>query len=132
MIKANSFLELENLFSDLVKKKAVRTNPLIIVNEYDAEKGTAEVEVLGSKPYTLIFGVNPEGENFIACTCRGALEKGNCYHGFCAFLKVRYLFKPEIANQANTAQRNGITEHNQSPYLKESKGENRKLGEVRY
>jgi hypothetical protein len=131
MIKANTFLELQDLFSDLVRKKMIKTNPLVVVNSYDEQTETAEVEVLGSKPYTVLIGVNPMGENFIACTCRGALENGNCYHGFSAFIKVRYLFKRERANKAKSAPKNDITEFNHAPFLKESKGTNERVGKIK-
>lgn len=132
MIKSKTFNELESLFSDLVKKKAVRTTPTIIVNEYDEKTETADCTVFGSKPYNVIFGKTETGENFIACTCRGALEHHSCYHAASSFWKVRYLFKIQRANKAKETAKNDITEFNNAPLLPDTKGENRKLGKVRY
>jgi hypothetical protein len=132
MIKAKTFNELESLFSDLVKKKAVRTTPTIIVNEYDEKTETADCTVIGSKPYNVIFGKTPEG-NFIACTCRGALEYHGCYHSLSALWKVTYLFKRQRANKAKETPKNDITEHNHSVYLKPSSEKiQEKLGDIKF
>lgn len=116
MIQAKSLEELESLL-EKAKEKAMKLDPEIHVVE------TGLYQVAGSKGnfYEVRAGRNTNGELFIACLCRGALEGKACYHAFVAFCKHVYLKTAELkVDIPNT------------PYLKESSDKKPdKIGSIR-
>lgn len=91
MITAKTIEELESLL-EKAKEKAMKLDPEIHVVEIGL------YQVAGSKGnfYEVRAGRNANGELFIACLCRGALEGKACYHAFVAFCKHVYLKTAEL------------------------------------
>jgi hypothetical protein len=95
MITARSLEDLEAQFSKETIRKYERVRPAVTIFEL------GKYGVVNSKgeTYEVLAGRRPDGQLFIACPCRGALEGHGCYHAFIVLRVHTAMVKSEREKQ---------------------------------
>lgn len=118
MITAKTFDEFEITLKKGLEKAS---NLFPEYRKVEGEEGLWEVQSSdGKRWYQVRVGQKLDGEHFIACVCRGGLERHGCYHAAVIFRIEQRHRKEKVDSQ-------------ESPYLKQETGKKTdKIGNIRF